>query len=94
MKVADGGRLDLAIKMARAEAKAAFGDDSLYLEKFLTAAAYRGQVFGDGKGSHPPRRTGLLAAAQASGIMEDAFTPLNAAERQKSGATLAGAMEG
>ena len=48
MKLANtADELDSAIKTARAEAKAAFGDDSVYLEKYLTKPRHiEIQVFG------------------------------------------------
>jgi acetyl-CoA carboxylase biotin carboxylase subunit len=97
MKVARTAEdLDLAIKTARAEAKAAFGDDSLYLEKFLAKPRHiEVQVFGDGKGNaiHLGERDCSLQRRHQK-IMEEAPSPaLNAAERQKIGATVAGAME-
>ena len=52
MKVAnDSHELAQAIVSARTEAKAAFGDDTVYLEKYLqTPRHIEIQVFGDGKG--------------------------------------------
>ena len=52
MKVAnDSHELAQAIVSARTEAKAAFGDDTVYLEKYLQKPRHiEIQVFGDGKG--------------------------------------------
>ncbi len=52
MKVAENaGQLDTAFGAARSEAKAAFGNDEVYIEKYLTTPRHiEIQVFGDGKG--------------------------------------------
>ncbi len=52
MKVArDEGEMETAFRTARAEAKAAFGNDEVYIEKYLTTPRHvEIQVFGDGKG--------------------------------------------
>ncbi|MEO0999607.1 MAG: acetyl-CoA carboxylase biotin carboxylase subunit [Pseudomonadota bacterium] len=52
MKVAESpGELERALSTARTEAKAAFGDDAVYLEKYLGRPRHiEVQVFGDGKG--------------------------------------------
>jgi acetyl-CoA carboxylase, biotin carboxylase subunit len=88
--------LDLAIKMARAEAKAAFGDDSLYLEKYLTTPRHiEVQVFGDGNGNaiHLGERDCSLQRRHQK-VMEEAPSPaLNAEERRSIGATVAAAMQ-
>ncbi len=52
MKVAlDAEGLEIAFRTARAEAKAAFGNDEVYMEKYLQKPRHiEIQVFGDGKG--------------------------------------------
>ncbi len=52
MKVADSeSDMERAFTSARAEAKAAFGNDEVYIEKYLTTPRHiEIQVFGDGKG--------------------------------------------
>jgi acetyl-CoA carboxylase, biotin carboxylase subunit len=52
MKVArDVGELEVAFRTARSEAKAAFGNDEVYIEKYLQKPRHiEIQVFGDGKG--------------------------------------------
>jgi acetyl-CoA carboxylase biotin carboxylase subunit len=52
MKVArDAGELEVAFRTARSESKAAFGNDEVYIEKYLQKPRHiEIQVFGDGKG--------------------------------------------
>ena len=97
MKVAhNADELDSAIKTARAEAKAAFGDDSLYLEKYLTKPRHiEVQVFGDGKGNavHLGERDCSLQRRHQK-VWEEAPSPaLNAEERQRIGEVVAVAMK-
>jgi acetyl-CoA carboxylase biotin carboxylase subunit len=53
MKVAHNAQdLETAFRTARSEAKAAFGNDEVYIEKYLTTPRHiEIQVFGDGKGN-------------------------------------------
>ena len=53
MKVAQNdGELEIAFRSARSEAKAAFGNDEVYMEKYLQKPRHiEIQVFGDGKGN-------------------------------------------
>ena len=96
MKVARSPEeLERALATARSEAKAAFGDDSVYIEKFLTKPRHiEIQVFGDGKGNaiHLGERDCSLQRRHQK-IWEEAPSPsLNAEARQKIGETVAAAM--
>jgi len=96
MKVAHtAAELPMALATARAEAKAAFGNDSVYIEKYLTKPRHiEIQVFGDGKGNAiylGERDCSLQRRHQK--ILEEAPSPaLNAAARVKIGETVAAAM--
>ncbi|HWB44479.1 MAG TPA: acetyl-CoA carboxylase biotin carboxylase subunit [Hyphomicrobiaceae bacterium] len=88
--------LGAAMSTARAEAKAAFGDDSLYLEKYLEKPRHiEVQVFGDGRGNaiHLGERDCSLQRRHQK-LLEEAPSPaLNAEARKAIGATVAKAMQ-
>jgi acetyl-CoA carboxylase biotin carboxylase subunit len=97
MKVARSAEeLGVAMSTARAEAKAAFGDDSLYLEKYLEKPRHiEVQVFGDGNGNaiHLGERDCSLQRRHQK-VLEEAPSPaLNAQARKTIGATVAKAMQ-
>jgi len=97
MKVARSPEdLDIALKTARAEAKAAFGDDSVYLEKYLEKPRHiEIQVFGDGKGGavHLGERDCSLQRRHQK-VWEEAPSPaLNEEQRKGIGGVVAKAMQ-
>jgi len=87
--------LETAFRTARAEAKAAFGDDSVYLEKYLGKPRHiEIQVFGDGRGNaiHLGERDCSLQRRHQK-VWEEAPSPaLNAEMRDRIGETVAKAM--
>jgi acetyl-CoA carboxylase, biotin carboxylase subunit len=97
MKVARS-EADLAISLAtaRTEAKAAFGDDAVYLEKYLqTPRHIEVQVLGDGRGAaiHLGERDCSLQRRHQKVLEESPSPALNAEERQAIGETVAMAMQ-
>jgi acetyl-CoA carboxylase biotin carboxylase subunit len=96
MKVARSAEdLGMALSTARAEAKAAFGDDQVYIEKYLSKPRHiEIQVFGDGKGNaiHLGERDCSLQRRHQK-IWEEAPSPcLNAESRAHIGEIVARAM--
>ena len=98
MKVCERAE-DLASLMAQAgnEAKAAFGDDTVYIEKYLGNPRHiEFQVFGDGNGNaiHLGERDCSLQRRHQK-VLEEAPSPvIDAAERARMGGIVAKAMAG
>jgi acetyl-CoA carboxylase biotin carboxylase subunit len=96
MKVArSADELATALGTARSEAKAAFGDDSVYIEKYLQKPRHiEIQVFGDGKGNaiHLGERDCSLQRRHQKVFEESPSPALNAEARKKIGETVAAAM--
>lgn len=97
MKVArDEDELSQALSTARAEAGAAFGNDSVYIEKYLGKPRHiEIQVFGDGNGEaiHLGERDCSLQRRHQK-VWEEAGSPaLSAQERQRIGLIVANAMK-
>jgi acetyl-CoA carboxylase biotin carboxylase subunit len=96
MKVVDDeASLETLISQARTEAKAAFGDDTVYIEKYLGNPRHiEFQIFGDGNGNaiHLGERDCSLQRRHQK-VFEEAPSPvITAAERARMGGIVAGAM--
>ncbi|MFC2968755.1 acetyl-CoA carboxylase biotin carboxylase subunit [Acidimangrovimonas pyrenivorans] len=85
MKVArDASELESAFRTARVEAKAAFGNDEVYIEKYLQKPRHiEIQVFGDGKGNavHLAERDCSLQRRHQK-VFEEAPGPVITAEQR------------
>jgi acetyl-CoA carboxylase biotin carboxylase subunit len=96
MKVARSREeLSTALSTARTEAKAAFGDDAVYIEKYLGQPRHiEIQVLGDGKGNaiHLGERDCSLQRRHQKVLEESPSPALNVAARDKIGETVAKAM--
>ncbi|MDX1717906.1 MAG: acetyl-CoA carboxylase biotin carboxylase subunit [Anderseniella sp.] len=96
MKVAlNEDEIDEALATAQTEAKAAFGDDAVYIERYLGKPRHiEIQVFGDGKGNAVylgERDCSLQRRHQK--VWEEALSPaLNESQRKQIGETCANAM--
>jgi acetyl-CoA carboxylase, biotin carboxylase subunit len=96
MKVVTGpDDLESLMSQARTEAKAAFGDDTVYIEKYLGNPRHiEFQVFGDGNGNavHLGERDCSLQRRHQK-VLEEAPSPIiTSAERMRMGGVVAKAM--
>jgi acetyl-CoA carboxylase biotin carboxylase subunit len=93
--VADESQLESLIGQAKSEAKAAFGDDTVYMEKYLGNPRHiEFQVFGDGNGQaiHLGERDCSLQRRHQK-VLEEAPSPVISAEvRAEMGGIVAKAM--
>jgi acetyl-CoA carboxylase biotin carboxylase subunit len=96
MKVArNKAELVAALPVARAEAKAFFGNDSVFLERFLEGPRHiELQILGDGQGAaiHLGERDCSLQRRHQKVLEEGPSPALNAAERERIGNLCADAM--
>ena len=93
--VPEASQLETLMKQAGSEAKSAFGDDTVYLEKYLGNPRHiEFQIFGDGKGNaiHLGERDCSLQRRHQK-VLEEAPSPVISAEqRAEMGGTVAKAM--
>ena len=93
--IPDAESMEPLVKRAMSEAKAAFGDDTMYLEKYLGDPRHiEFQVFGDGKGNaiHLGERDCSLQRRHQK-VLEEAPSPvITPAERERMGGIVAKAM--
>ncbi|WP_271077527.1 acetyl-CoA carboxylase biotin carboxylase subunit [Aurantiacibacter sp. MUD61] len=93
--IPDAESMEPLVKRAMSEAKAAFGDDTMYLEKYLGNPRHiEFQVFGDGKGNaiHLGERDCSLQRRHQK-VFEEAPSPvITAEERDRMGGIVAKAM--
>ena len=87
--------MSMALSTARSEAKAAFGDDAVYLEKYLQRPRHiEIQILGDGRGGaiHLGERDCSLQRRHQKVLEESPSPALNTAQRDKIGEVCANAM--
>jgi len=93
--VPDAAQLEAAIAQAGSEAKAAFGDDTVYMEKYLGDPRHiEFQIFGDGRGNaiHVGERDCSLQRRHQK-VLEEAPSPvISHAQREEMGMLVAQAM--
>jgi len=93
--VPDESGLESLMSQAKSEAKAAFGDDTVYMEKYLGNPRHiEFQIFGDGKGNaiHLGERDCSLQRRHQK-VLEEAPSPvISVAERERMGGIVAKAM--
>jgi acetyl-CoA carboxylase biotin carboxylase subunit len=93
--VPDASQFESLMKQAGSEAKAAFGDDTVYLEKYLGNPRHiEFQIFGDGNGNaiHLGERDCSLQRRHQK-VLEEAPSPvISAAERDRMGGIVSKAM--
>jgi acetyl-CoA carboxylase biotin carboxylase subunit len=86
--IPDAASLPTLVSQAKSEAKAAFGDDTVYIEKYLAEPRHiEFQIFGDGQGGavHMGERDCSLQRRHQK-VLEEAPSPaLSAAERARMG---------